>query len=133
MSLNSGSLSKDLIYERFSLAVHEDGYYVVYVFDDQEFTAEDLKLLVNAQEEHFSSKKLPVLSICAENAITNTDLLRVLSKNKNNPFSKADAFVIESMAQKILANFYMRIFKPERPTKFFNNKHDAVVWLKQYL
>lgn len=133
MSLNLEPLSKELTYERFTLAVHEDGYYVVSVFNDQEFTIEDLRTLVKAQEEHLGSEKLPVLVMCAENASTNTDLLKVLSKNQNNPFSKADAFVIESMAQKILANFYIRIFKPERPTKFFNNKHEAVAWLKQFL
>lgn len=132
MSLNLEPLSKELTYERFTLAVHEDGYYFVSVFNDQEFTVEDLTLLVLAQKE-LGSEKLPVLVICAENASTNTELLKVLSKDQNNPFSKADAFVIESMAQKILANFYIRIFKPERPTKFFNTKNEAVAWLKQFL
>jgi hypothetical protein len=37
------------------------------------------------------------------------------------------------MAQRILANFYIKINKPERPTKFFNDKDEAVNWIKQYL
>jgi hypothetical protein len=37
------------------------------------------------------------------------------------------------MAQKILANFYIKINKPERPTKFFNNKDEAINWLKPFL
>jgi hypothetical protein len=132
MSLILNPLSKELTYERFKVSIHEEGYYVVSIFNDQEFTIEDLTILVNAQKE-LGAEKLPVLAKCAENASTNTDLLKVLSKNENNPYSKVDAFVIESMAQKILANFYIRIFKPERPTKFFNDSNDALIWLKQYL
>lgn len=71
--------------------------------------------------------------MCAEHASTNSDLLKTISKNSNNPFSKADAFVIKSMAQKILANFYIKINKPERPTKFFNNKDEAINWLKPFI
>jgi hypothetical protein len=37
------------------------------------------------------------------------------------------------MAQKILANFYIKINQPERPTKFFNDKNEAVKWLKPFL
>jgi hypothetical protein len=126
------TLTEYLTYERFNLVIHEDGYYVVSVYNDQEFTVDDLKQLVIGQKK-LGSRKLPVLVVCAENASTNIDLLKELSNNENNPYSKADAFVIESMAQKILANFYIRIFKPERPTRFFNNKKEALIWLKQFL
>ncbi len=37
------------------------------------------------------------------------------------------------MAHKILANFYLKITNPERPTKFFKNKEEAIQWLKQYI
>lgn len=124
--------SKSIVFENFRLTINEYGFYEVEVFDNVDFSVSDLKQLVNAQQEHFDIQ-LPVLTLCREHANTNIELLNAVAKNKNNPYSKADAFVIKSMAQRILANFYIKIHKPERPTKFFSSKDDAILWLKQYL
>lgn len=124
--------SLKITFDNFSLELHDNEYYEVTVFDDKEFKVEDLKKLVDFQKT-LGELRLPVLVICSESALTDSDLLRTLSKNANNPFSKADAFVIKSMAQKILANFYLKINSPERPTKFFNNREEAYNWIKEYL
>lgn len=126
------TLSKSIVFENFQVAVNEFSFYEVEVFNNVDFSVSDLKLLVKAQQENFG-QYLPVLVMCNEHSNTNLELLNTIAKNKNNPHSKADAFVIKSMAQKILANFYIKINKPERPTKFFNSKEDAIDWLKQYL
>jgi hypothetical protein len=126
------TLSKSIVFENFQLTLNESGYYQVDVFDNTDFLIADLKLLVNAQRENFDVQ-LPVLVLCKEHSNTNIELLNVIAKNENNPYSKADAFVIKSMAQRILANFYIKIHKPERPTKFFNSKEEAIMWLNQYL
>ena len=47
--------------------------------------------------------------------------------NKN---TLADALVINSLAHKILANFYMKMNKPVKPTKIFTSQKKAVDWLK---
>lgn len=114
------------------MQIQEHGFYEVIVKENKEFCVEDLKKLVSYEAE-LGGYKLPVLVLCAQHATTNSDLLKEISKNVNNPYSKADAFVISSMAQKILANFYIKINKPERPTKFFNDKIEAIDWLKQFL
>ncbi len=41
----------------------------------------------------------------------------------------ADAFVINSIHQRLLANFYVKIVKPPVPTKYFENVEDALKWL----
>ena len=126
------TLSKKIIFTNFEVEINDFGFYKVSVNEAEEFTIDDLKKLVNAQKE-LGEEKLPVLVLCSEHATTNSELLKTISKNINNPYSKADAFVIKSMAQKILANFYIKINKPERPTKFFNDKDDAINWLKPFL
>lgn len=126
------TLSKKITFPNFDVEINDFGFYLVCVNETEEFSVEDLKKLVNAQKE-LGGEKLPVLVLCSEHASTNSDLLISISKNENNPYSKADAFVIKSMAQKILANFYIKINKPERPTKFFNNKEEAINWLKPFV
>ena len=126
------TILKKITFNNFELYIHEYGFYEITINENEEFKIEDLKNLVSAQIE-LGGFKLPALILCSEHATTDAELLKTLSKNANNPFSKADAFVIKSMSQKILANFYIKINKPERPTKFFNNKEEAIDWLKQYL
>jgi hypothetical protein len=125
-------LSKKISFKNFELQICDDSYYEVTVKPDSEFCISDLKKLVTTQVE-LGAQRLPVLVICAESATTNNELLKAISKNSNNPFSKADAFVISSMSQKILANFYIKINTPERPTKFFNSIEDALNWLKPFI
>ncbi len=48
-------------------------------------------------------------------------------------YSAAEAFVIKSLAHKLLANFYLKVNKPSVPTKFFGKKKDAENWLKKFL
>jgi hypothetical protein len=117
--------------EIFKLSIHENRYYIVEVFDKQEFTITDLEELVAIQTE-MGGKRLPVLILCSQYTNGDVEMLKYLSKNKNNPYSIADAFVINTMAQKIIGNFYIKLISLERPTKMFSNKEDAINWLNQF-
>ena len=126
------SSSEYIVLNKFQFKVQDNLYYEIDINNNVDFNVEDLKLLVEAQKEKFGLM-LPVLVLCKEYTNTNYELMSYISKNKNNPYSTADAFVIYSLSQKILGNFYLRINKPERPTQFFNSKEDALKWLKQYM
>ncbi|TNE55874.1 MAG: hypothetical protein EP338_01865 [Bacteroidetes bacterium] len=43
----------------------------------------------------------------------------------------ADALVVNNLAHKLLANFYMRFNKPVKPTRIFNKREQALKWLLQ--
>jgi len=44
----------------------------------------------------------------------------------------ADAFVINSIAHRLMANMYIRINKPKLPTAIFEDKQEAIEWLKNF-
>ncbi len=44
----------------------------------------------------------------------------------------AIAFVTNSMANKLMFNLYLKIYKPKVPTKMFSNKTSALSWLKTF-
>lgn len=115
----------------FSITIINQKYYLVTINDDVEFNVDNLTQLIQFQKE-FGGIKLPVMVLCSPNATTNLDLMKYISKNENNPFSMADVFVLNSLSQKILANFYLKFATPQRPTKFFNDKVAALKWLEQY-
>ncbi len=126
------SLSNTASFKNFSLIKHENQFYEIDVFANSEFGFTELRQLIEVQKE-MGSDKLPVLVICGEYTTSDISFLRHLSKNGNDPYSKADAFVIQSIAQKLVANFYIKMVSPERPTKFFTAKEEALKWLGQYM
>ncbi len=114
----------------FELTIVDDLYYQI-IISNSEFGLNELQIL-KEQQVALGAKKLPVLVLCGKHSSTDVELLTELSKNENNPYSKADAFVISSLAQKLLANFYLKIISPERPTKFFRSQKEATEWLKSF-
>lgn len=126
------TLEKEVTTKKFTVKVNDDGFYEMTIFNNEEILVPDVPA-VTAAFRQISGKRLPVLVICEEFATTNNEVMKFLSKNENFPLSKGGAYVVHSIAQKIMANFYLKMITPERPTKFFNNREDAVKWLKQII
>lgn len=117
--------------QAFKLSLIENTYYLVELKDDIEFDIPDMEQLVQFERE-ICNRVLPVLVICSATASSSSDFVKYLSKNENNPFCKADAFVLKSLPQKLMAHFYKLFIQPERATGFFSKKEDALVWLRQF-
>lgn len=49
---------------------------------------------------------------------------------ESNAYTLADAFVLHSLSQRILGNFYMKFDKPTKPTLIFSDREEALEWLK---
>lgn len=46
---------------------------------------------------------------------------------------KGSAVVINSLPNRILANFFSKIFKPNFPMKIFSNQEEGIEWLKSIM
>jgi hypothetical protein len=125
------SLSNTASFKNFRLIKHET-LYEIDVFANSEFGIPELRQLIEVQKE-MGGDRLPVLVLCGEYTTSDVSFLKHLSKNGNDPYSSADAFVIQSIAQKLVANFYVKMVRPERPTKFFTSSDEAMKWLKQFM
>lgn len=55
------------------------------------------------------------------------------AKESGNNYTIADAIVISSFSQKILADFYLKFNKPEKPTRIFSNVESALLWVKELI
>lgn len=52
-------------------------------------------------------------------------------KSNRNVNSVADAIVCKNLPQKMIANFYLKINKPDYPTKIFSDFEKAVKWAQE--
>ena len=125
-------MTKSISENKFILSYNEYGYYELFVRDNVEIFIDDIHLIIDAQKQ-LNGSKIPMLISGGQYSTTNTETLKYISINENMPYSKCAAFIVSSISQKLLGNFYLKIYKPQRPTKFFNNKIDAITWLKQHM
>lgn len=125
------SSSNTASFKNFRLTKH-DHLYEIDVFANSDFGFKELRQLIEVQKE-MGGDRLPVLVLCGEYTTSDVSFLKQLSRNGNDPYSSADAFVIQSIAQKLVANFYIKMVRPERPTKFFTSRQDAMKWLGQFM
>jgi hypothetical protein len=120
-------------FERFTMFLREDGIVQIDVFPEEEITIEDVKQGVEYLKEIGGGKKFPLLFIAQEYSMPSDATREFLADRNSIPFSIAEAFVICSLPQKIVGNFYLRVNKPARPTQIFTKETDALIWLNSFL
>lgn len=123
-------LSQQYSNARFTLTIIDGAYYDLKIIDNVEITIEDIKEIVAAQKK-MGGRRMPTLVSGTKYAITNAETLKYISENKNFPYSSGGAFVITSVSQRLMANFYLKLNKPQRPTRFFTDRNDAIKWAKE--
>ena len=122
-------ISEVLHYKISKVALRPDGILHFSIKSDELFFVKDYHDLMDAAYKIGNGKKFLNLITIGKHT-TPDHHARVLSTSKEGCIYKiADAFVICSLSQKLIANFYMNFHKPFVPTKFFTNKEEAVKWL----
>lgn len=125
-------MTKSISDNKFNISFNEEGFYDLFIKDNVEIFIEDMERIIAAQKE-LNGNRIPILIEGGKYSTTNVDVLKFLAKNENMPYSKVSAYVAKSTSQKLLGNFFLKMNKPERPTRFFSTREEAIDWLRQYL
>jgi hypothetical protein len=127
------TLLKQKDFDMMSVALRSDGLMCVTIFRDKEIDVQHIITIVETIGEFGEGKRFPVLIIADENTLPTHEARQYLAAPESDPYALAEAYVVGSVAQKLVGNFYLSFNKPARPTKIFNNEKDAVAWLKTFL
>ena len=117
----------------YIISICNDGLLYVRVTNEVNETVERSKQLVEAIGKLVNYKKVPMLSKFDEFALPPKENRDFWAQKDSCPYTSAEAFITNSTAMKIIANFYMRIEKPQRETKMFTDIEEARKWLKTFL
>jgi|ERR1700757_706053 len=112
-----------------SMYVREDGILVLDIKPNQVFSKRDAEEAIATAYEIGKGKKFKNLILVGEHTIADIEAVKLSCSAKGSVYKLVDAFVIHSLAQKLIANFYMKVVKPYTPTRFFTTKEDAEKWL----
>ncbi|MBI1836470.1 MAG: hypothetical protein HYR91_04320 [Flavobacteriia bacterium] len=122
----------DVKLKSYSVFLREDGIIQVDIEPITEVTIEEVIQGTNEVMNIVGINKYPVLFLAKEFSVPSKESREYLAKKEALPYSLADAYVICSFPQKLVANFYLRINKPARPTRIFTDKNEAIKWLKTF-
>lgn len=108
--------------------LRDDGIVVVRLREGAEVDVDGLKENFGVTFQMTEGRKSPVL-IDSRTLFTTTLEARTYSAAHAKNFRVAQAILIDSLAMRIMANFYVNFNKPGVPTKLFTSFDEAVKWL----
>ena len=113
----------------FTLKYNKNGILEIYMHPTTiEVDKEQLMLLTDALAEIAGKKKLPLYIKASDFMGMSKEAGVYATLPEVNRFTLASAVLIETLATKLLLNFYLKINKPTVPTKGFNDKESAFIW-----
>lgn len=110
--------------------MRDDGILVIEFGDKVELDVKEAKELVEVTKEMSEGKKVFILNIAGKQTTATTEARNFAASAEAVECTLAEAYVVNNLPQKIIANFYVNFHKPLVPTKIFTDKDAAIAWLK---
>jgi hypothetical protein len=95
------------------------------------FNLSDAREVVAAAGRMGEGRAMANLIVIGEHTTADHEARAYASSEEGCKYKIADAFVLRSLPQMLVGNFYLKFHKPARPTKIFTSEEDAVTWLMQ--
>jgi len=115
------------------LKLREDGIVELHTNDLHVYEIKDVIENVRATGELTGGKKAPLLIIGGSFTSLKKETREFMATEESLKYSSAEAFLLSSLPQKLLINFYIKFDKPLVPTKVFTDIGKAEYWLKQFI
>lgn len=102
----------------------------VEVIGDYLITEKEVRVINDVLGDLNEGREMLTL-ISAEEVTQFDDSARVFSASaEGTMYTKAEAIVVKSLSQRLIANFYVKVNKPLKPSKVFNSEKEAIKWLE---
>lgn len=111
----------------------EEGFLRVVVKPDCEMGVEDARIDMKANLALTNSLKVPVMVDIRKLKYHSKEVRDFYASKEVAESIDAMAIVVESIATRMIGNFFIKINRPYFPTKMFDNQFLAEQWLKEIL
>lgn len=115
------------IAKKFSLKVIAPQLIYLEVADGIELEADDAKEMIASAINLAEGKSYAVLFDATKSGSISADARNEFAKSKKRI---AAAIITNSLANKLLSNFFIQVNKPSSPTRIFSEYTEAVDWLQ---
>src|ERR1700758_3059700 len=108
-----------------SVKLTEDNLILIDVKPNESFEQDDVVELINAVYKLGNGKQYKHLITVGEYTMADIQALKLCSSQEGSKYKLAAAFVISTLAQRMLGNFCLNVIRPVKPTKFFTDREEA--------
>lgn len=98
---------------------------------DCEVGLEQFEENLQAYRQLIGNEKVYLLTVAGPGATTTPEVRRTFASTERSRFKIAEAFVITTLAHRILGSFVVRVLKPVHPILFFSSETEALRWLRE--
>lgn len=117
----------------FTVTIRPDGIMQISLKSNYKVSLSDAEAMVKLFKEMGGGKKFRLLFTAGDDTSVATEARYYASGPEANKYTISSAFVVKSIAQKLLGNAYVTFNKPVTPTRIFTEESEAVNWLKQFI
>lgn len=115
----------------FTVFLRDDGILQIDIDENSYFEKSDFEELRDAAGLIGKGKKFLNLIRVGKGTLLDDKARKLSSSVEGSIYKLADAFVITSYAQQLIANFIIIMNNPPVPTSFFTDDAAAIKWLKE--
>ena len=123
-----GGVKKD--FGETSIEILDEHVVRVVLKREQEIGVEVAQYLHDYLQEK-GVKVFKTLTIIEDDVVILPSAKKWMSDPERISRSRADAFVLDSLAKRLIVNFYIKHNKPKVPTMTFSSEKKALTWLRQ--
>lgn len=117
--------------DKFEITSSGNSILRIKIFNEAEIGLADAEIMHENLHKLSGGNKFYVLLV-TEGQFTSTPEARALVGGKEYSSSRiASAFVVNSIANRLVGNFFIQFHKPVNPTKLFSDEVSAMEWLKE--
>lgn len=107
----------------------EDDILYITLKDDADMKVDNIDEIIDARKRIQNGKKMKVLADIRNIWQASLKARKRAAAPDMQNLNIAMAIVIDSLASKLLANFFIKINNPSSPTRMFNSKEEGLLWL----
>jgi hypothetical protein len=107
-----------------------DGILKIVIKPKAHITLEDSKEMFEILKRFTKgTKDMLVMSIAGAESTNDPEVRDFSASEECSRYTKGEAIVLQSLAHKLIINFILKFYKPNRPMKMFIDEEEAVKWL----
>lgn len=115
------------------IKLRSDGILHTHFDIKMEISIDQSKQVYEAAYALTNGKAYPNLFTASKFMIPDKETRDFMITEKRLALTCADAFIVDSLAQRIMGNMYIKINKPPVPSQLFLNQEDAIKWLRTFI
>lgn len=100
-------------------------------FDNKIITVEMILQMKKNNSQAMGDKKYGVVSSFGEMTEINHEARELISRKSFHQNNVVVAFITNNLAQRIMGNIYLKVYKPTINMKLFNNREKAIEWISE--